>query len=100
MTERVGRAWPYLIVAPILAFVLLAVAIVVAIGGPGALDATSTPTPAATAAASSSTPLVTASPSAASGVVRTARLDDGLLVLSGPEIELRYAELSAVLPGE
>lgn len=48
MPERVGRARPYLIIAPILAFVLLAVAIVVAIGGPGAFEATPTASPTGT----------------------------------------------------
>lgn len=46
MPERVGRARPYLIIAPILAFVLLALAIFVAIGGPAAFDATPTVPPA------------------------------------------------------
>lgn len=46
MPEPIGRARPYLIIAPILALVLLAVAIFVAIGGPAALDATPTVAPA------------------------------------------------------
>ena len=46
MPEPVGRARPYLIIAPILAFVLLAVAIFVAIGGPAAFHTTPTVAPA------------------------------------------------------
>jgi heat shock protein HslJ len=69
MTERIGRARPYLIIAPILAAVLLGVAIVVAVGGPGAFDAASTPTPALTSVPSLATGApVSASPSAVTDV--------------------------------
>ena len=123
MSEHVGRARPYLIIAPILAFVLLVVAIVVAIGGPDAFDATPTasarrtiaPSPAMSTRASGSP---TAEPDAARrrpcaddvmareaaymgaiSRVTTVRVDAGQLVLTGPDIDLRYAELSGVLPG-
>jgi hypothetical protein len=32
MQERLGRAWPYVVAAVVVAFVLMAIAIVVAIG--------------------------------------------------------------------
>lgn len=79
-----------LIIAPILAFILLAIAIIVAIGGPGAFDAS--PSPAAAAATTSPSQTLTTRPTVSPSAEPDAELPCASLPapLAGPDELLVY----------